>query len=584
LKQEDHREGTRGFWGIVAAQFSGAFNDNALRWFLIAMAMKEIEDRQEVGRVMTMATVLFLTPYLLFSMHAGSLADHFSKRKVLMISKLFEVMIMGLCVVVFLLVETFDIIVIFLLAALFLLGTQATYYSPAKFGILPEILPERLLSWGNGVFEMTGVFAIILGTICGAEFVGFFREDRSFLAPVVFGGMAIFGFFATFFVPRVPAAAPSRSARINSLRALMTYGSKLVRHRVLLLTLLSVVYVWSLGLLFQLSIALYGKENLGLQERHTAYPMGVAAIGVGVGNIAASYLSGKTIEMGLLPVASVGMSLSAVALYFTPGSIAATCACVGLLGLFTGLFVVPTHSMLQEESADEDKGGIWAATNFLQTLGMLVAAGIFELLHGGLGLSPPVMFLLCGVGTLATAVGLMVILPESIGRMLIWPAGRKVRVVGQDNVPPHGPVIFLINGPPRREGFLLLSGTRRFVRFVLPRSLIRGFVGRSVAQSLKAIAIGNPAEPEQVTLTRARVEGFLRKGDAVCLFAGAGSALLDGANLPESAILQILKASDSPVLPVTLERKGGSRVLNLSFEPSLQTESDKAELIARLSR
>jgi MFS family permease len=158
LTEEGRRYDRRGFWGIVLAQFLGAFNDNGLRWFLIAYSLRDVSP-QEQGRVITWASFLFLCPYAIFSMHAGSLADRHSKRSVLIASKSAEAAIMALCAVALLFGGGPSFTLPVLLSTLCLLGVQATYYSPAKFGVLPEVLPERLLSWGNGIFEMTGASA-----------------------------------------------------------------------------------------------------------------------------------------------------------------------------------------------------------------------------------------------------------------------------------------------------------------------------------------------------------------------------------------------------------------------------------------
>jgi acyl-[acyl-carrier-protein]-phospholipid O-acyltransferase/long-chain-fatty-acid--[acyl-carrier-protein] ligase len=562
------------------AQFLGAFNDNALRTFLIALAVKKLQDRDQVSYVISLAPALFLLPYLFFSMHAGSLADHFSKRTVLMWSKAAEALILAIAVMGFLTQSDFVLVCSFLLAVLFLLGIQATYYSPAKFGVLPEILPERLLSWGNGVFEMTGVLAIIAGCASGPSFVAL-PEKHYYLAPLVFTLAALLGLLATWFVPRLPPAAPNMPMRINPLSDLLTYGGRLVRHRVLTLTLLAVVYMWSLGLLFQLNIAMYAKEALRLDEANLGLPMAMVAVGIGIGNVAAGYLSGKTIEIGLVPLASVGMALFSAALYFTAGSMPLTFVCIGILGCFAGLFIVPTHALLQEESAVEDKGGIWAATNFLQTVGMLLASGFFALLCA-LGLTPPAIFLVCGIGTLVASFFIVLILPEALGRMILWAKGKalfRVQVGGQEHVPAHGPILFVVNGPPALEGFLLLAGTRRFVRFALPPESASTFLLRTFARSLKAIWLPSPSLADLDQKALEEMENALRSGDSVAVFAGAPSAG------PAGGLAALVKKGLAPVIPVQVERLENDsprQSLLILFEPALG-HLDLTEVLAALA-
>jgi acyl-[acyl-carrier-protein]-phospholipid O-acyltransferase/long-chain-fatty-acid--[acyl-carrier-protein] ligase len=577
---------TRGFWGIVVAQFTGAFNDNAFRWFLIALAMHDLRDRASETMIITLAAGLFLLPYILVSMHAGSIADRYSKRKVLLWSKLAEAVLMLLGGAGFLLPA--EHLFPYLCSLLFLLGTQSAYYSPAKFGALPELLPERRLSWGNGVLELTGFLAIITGSACGPILLDAFREDHPYLPLVVFSGVSIIGLVASWFVPRLLPAAPDRPIAINPLRDLLDHGGKLLRHPILFVNLLGIVYIWSLGVLFQLTIAAYAKENLGLDTKHVGYPMATVAIGVGAGSLLAGYLSGKTIEIGLVPLGAAGTAISSIALYLTQGSFSLSFAAIASLGFFAGFFIIPTHALLQEESEDEDKGGIWAATNFLQTLGMLLAAGFFYLLSGMLGLHPETIFLVTGATTLGAAAAIALFLPETVGRLLAWVLATirgRVAVTGQENVPPHGPVLFLIEGSPAPEALLVLSGTRRLVRFLAPEGAFRGAHAAAVSL-LRGIAIrAQPSPEEGVRAALGEAEAALARGQSVCVFTDPFPA--DRA--PEVAahrdgLAALVEKGAAPVVPVSVPEAGaaGGGRRAVVFAPLAGREVPPAEILPAL--
>jgi acyl-[acyl-carrier-protein]-phospholipid O-acyltransferase/long-chain-fatty-acid--[acyl-carrier-protein] ligase len=512
-------------------------------------------------------------------MHAGWLADRFSKRKVLLAAKTAEVAVMGICALGFFLSEEFSFILVYLLVGLCLLGVQATYYSPAKFGILPEILPEKLISWGNGIFEMTGTLAIILGSIVGAELLRVL-DGKLFLAPLLFLCAAALGVVATWFLPHVPPAAPRSPPRINPVRALIEHGGKLVRHRVLRLTLIAVVFIWSLGVLFQLNMAMYAKANLGFREWDVSLPMVFVALGIAGGTIGAGYLSGKTIEIGLVPISVMGLSLAAAGLYLTSASAALTFAVVAALGMFAGLSIVPTHALLQEESPQEDTGAVWAATNFLQTLGMLLAAATFALLKGVVGLSAPTIFLIGGAGTLLLAVAFFALLPEALGRTAAYlrlGLFRRVLVQGQDHVPAHGPVLFLLDGSPRTDFCMLLAGTRRFVRFVIPSSVSDGRLLACVCRKLRSIRFSDDPSGASQLEALAEAEAALARGETVGLFADGWSAA--GVAIPEEAVADLLDRVSAPVLPVGISREGDRRIL--SFHRPWGREASARELLAR---
>jgi acyl-[acyl-carrier-protein]-phospholipid O-acyltransferase/long-chain-fatty-acid--[acyl-carrier-protein] ligase len=580
LEQAANRKNIIGFSGLAAAQFLGAFNDNAIRWFLIALAMQQIHDQREENKIMAVATVAFLLPYILFSMHAGSLADHYSKRNVLMVAKAAESAVMLFCMVGLFLGASFTVTMAWLLVGLFLMGAQSTYYSPPKFGILPEMLPEKFLSWGNGIFEMTGMLAIILGTVLGAECVGFFK-DNLYLAPGVFAVLAALGLVATWFVPRVPAASPLSTAALNPFRALRNYTKRLAASRILLLTVMCIILIWSLGVLFQLTMAKYATDSLGFKERHMAWPMAIAAVGVGIGTMLAGLLSGKTIEVGLMPIGSFGMAVSSILLFFSPGNFAFTCAAIISLGASAGLFIVPAHAMLQEESPVEYKGGVWAATNLIQTFGMLAAAGSFAFLLNVLELTPAQLFLYGGLGVLVFTLLFMILLPESLGRLAAWLRiylVRRVHVHGQNNVPVQGPVLFLVRGEPTKYFYALLAGTRRFVRFVVPDEYVRPPLIGFMARRLGAIRFGPSGaggSPEEATA--AHVRDALSRGDSVAVYATADGTV----SLSPRTVADLLKTIPVPVVPVTLKKK--RRTFTLLFETPWDRTDTAEALLERLA-
>src|SRR6202007_3192119 len=99
-------------------------------------------------------------------------------------------------------------------AVIFLASTQAALFSPSKYGLLPELLPPELLSWGNGVLELTTFLAIISGTVFGSVLAQRFREHPS-LAAVIFGACSLLGLATSFFISRVPVGDPAKRFRFN---------------------------------------------------------------------------------------------------------------------------------------------------------------------------------------------------------------------------------------------------------------------------------------------------------------------------------------------------------------------------------
>ena len=153
----------RGFWALIVTQFQGAFSDNVVKNLVIFVALfgtgMTLAEKNSYGESIG---ALFALPFILFSMTGGFLADRFSKRAVMLGVKVFELFIMAL---VFAGLWRWDKNL--LLASVFLMGTHSAIFGPSKYGSLPELLPERKLSWGNGILELGTFVAIILGIVGG---------------------------------------------------------------------------------------------------------------------------------------------------------------------------------------------------------------------------------------------------------------------------------------------------------------------------------------------------------------------------------------------------------------------------------
>ena len=137
-----------GFHSFLWTQFLAAFNDNVYK-MIVSVGAVELAANQLLGsRYLAIAGAIFVLPFLLFAGYAGQLADRFSKTRVLQITKAFEILIMGVGMV-----ALYAGSIHMLLAVLFLLAMQANFFSPAKYGILPEMLSEAQLSRANGLLE-----------------------------------------------------------------------------------------------------------------------------------------------------------------------------------------------------------------------------------------------------------------------------------------------------------------------------------------------------------------------------------------------------------------------------------------------
>src|ERR1700692_1991728 len=190
-----------GFWALIATQFQGAFSDNTLKWLVSFLVLETAATKEQRDLWFVLVVpLLFSVPFLLFSIPGGFLADKFSKRSVTIGTVVGQFVVMGLAT--------------WALAegrlgwagvALFLMSTLGAIFGPTKYGLLPELLPESKLSWGNGIIEFGTLMAAILAALAGGYLAHVFH-GRQVWSGVIFLLLAGGGVFISLAISRVAAA------------------------------------------------------------------------------------------------------------------------------------------------------------------------------------------------------------------------------------------------------------------------------------------------------------------------------------------------------------------------------------------
>src|SRR5580704_6490132 len=248
--------GDGGFQSFLWTQFLAAFNDNVYK-MIVSVGAVELAANQMLGaRYLALSGAVFVLPFLLFAGYAGQIADRFSKTRVLQITKAFEIVIMAVGMVA-LYMRSVEM----LLVVLFLLAMQANFFSPAKYGILPEMLSEAQLTRANGLLELSTFAAIVLGTSVGSFLFARWKGE-----PLIMGGMllaiAIIGSLTSLFIRKVPASGSGLPMQWNPFGEVWTGVQRIYRQRPLWLTVAGISYFWFLGALFQMAFILIGTETL----------------------------------------------------------------------------------------------------------------------------------------------------------------------------------------------------------------------------------------------------------------------------------------------------------------------------------
>ncbi len=547
---------TRGFWSLIVTQFQGAFSDNVLKNLVIFVAL--------FGTTMTAAEknhfgesigALFSLPFILFSMAGGFLADRFSKRSLMLGVKVFELAIMAL---VFAGLWTMNKNI--LLACVFLMGTHSAFFGPPKYGSLPELLPERKLSWGNGILELGTYTAIILGTVAAA-LLSQHLKGRQWVSGCVLMGLAILGFVFCLGITRVPAADPTRKFRPNFVAEVWRQLRAMRGDRPLWLAVLGNIYFSFLGSLLLLNLFFYGANVLNVDETHIGILSVSLAMGIGIGSVAAGYLSGGKIEYGLVPLGALGLSVFSSVLALPHPTITRALVLLGLLGFSGGFFIVPIAALLQHKPSRETKGEVQATANLLSFVGVFLASGAHWLLAQQLQLSPLAIFLVGGVMTLVGAIYVLWLLPDALLRFVLWFLTRtvyRIRVMGRENVPSKGGALFVCNHLSLADAMLLLASTDRNVRFMMYKAHYELPWIRPFARMLGVIPISSEQRPREMLKSLQTASDAIKAGEVVCIFA-EGQITRIGQMMPfRRGFERIMKDVEAPIIPVALDGVWGS--------------------------
>ncbi|MEO6596391.1 MAG: MFS transporter [Planctomycetota bacterium] len=538
--------------GLLVAQFFGAFNDNAFKMVVILLAIGAVKDADEAHKqwVTTMGMVAFTLPLMLFSLPAMAIGDRVSKRGLVIWTKALEVALMALGVLALSVQPTGWLPLVVLVG----MGAQSAVFAPAKYGILPEILPHDQLTAANGKLEAASFLAIILGTASGGMLLEWVGAD-AWLVGVLLTALAVVGLLASFLVPKVRAGGVEEPFSV-----VLPAAWKVMRtDRVLWLATLGSIVFWGVASLLGQDVLVYGKQVLEFDDKYTGIPYALFAIGVGVGALLAGRISKGTVEVGLIPLGSIGLALGAAAMgAFVPGRFG-TFVIMTMLGVASGFVVVPLNALVQWRAPAARRGAVIALVNGLSFAGILLG-NLGCLLFAKLGADSATILLVAAAFTVAATIWAIWLLPDALLRLVVILLAHtlyRVRVLGARNVPETGGALLIPNHVSFLDGLFLLAAIDRPIRFVVEQHWYERPYLKPFLQALRAIPIAGSGGPRVVLRALRDAGQALDDGALVCMFA-EGEISRMGSTLPFRRGLQrIVKGRTVPIVPVHLDRVYG---------------------------
>lgn len=529
----------------------GALNDNIYKLLVIYFFI-ELEGIENSHHILAITGAIFVLPFLLFSATSGTLADRFSKRNIIVLTKTLEFVTLGLGVLAFYFEsKTGSYIVLFLMA------TLSAIFGPSKYGILPELVATDKISKANGLMTSFTFLAIILGTFTASFLVEI--SNRHFIFAALFSTfMAFIAMIASFCIEYTPPAGSAKRLNVFFLNEIASTLKQARKFPSLLTAMFGSAFFLFLGAFIQLNIIPFAVQSLQLTDVQGGYLFLLAAIGIGTGSILSGKISGRTVELGLVPLAGIGVTVCCYLLDLFSDNLSSVVPLVVILGLFGGMYQIPLDSYIQIASPNTSRGQIVAATNFLSFFGVLCASGMLYLVSEVFGLKADKGFTIVGSITLAVTVVVGFQYFDYLTRfvaMIMSKLHFKTTVTGDEQIPSDTPAIYVCSHTAWNDTLLLLGAQRRRMRFFIEQEQDHHRWIKRLYRLLRVVLIPSIEPLENSQFCHAVITNTLKKGISVCIFVENENLGEEIDKLKDSYAFQdILEATNYPMIPVEIEK------------------------------
>lgn len=542
------------FRWLNATQFLGALNDNVFKLLLINFLIA-VASGSTAGGIAGLASLLFAVPFLLFTPLAGELADRYSKRDLVVATKVLEIVVMLAGTVAFVAGQPAA-----LYGVLFLMALQSALFGPCKYGIIPELVSRDAISRANGQLVMMTYLAIILGTVLGPQ-LAHWLEGRYAWASVACIGIAVVGTLTALGIHRTPAGGrpvhPSLLFWRGATRILREFRGD--RH--LIVAMYGYAYFSVVGAFLQAAIIQFGMERLGYTSVQATALFLYAALGIAAGGWLAGRWSGRNIEFGIVPLGALLIAGATAWLALAAHRLPAVAVGLALAGVGSGLYVVPLEAFLQWRSPPERRGEIVATGGFLSWVGVFLGALLCTLVLGVFKWPAAHGFLLLSGLTLALGVYSLKVLPDFFVRFVVMLMTRviyRLRALGLENLPVEGGALLVANHVSFMDALQIMAVQQRRIRFMMHRSIYEGNRLRPLFKLMGVIPIAMEDPPKKIVESLREARRCLDEGYLVCIFAEGAltrTGLMRGF---KPGFERIVRGSRHPIIPVYIGGTWGS--------------------------
>ena len=510
-----------------------------------------------------------MIPFIIFASISGTLADRFSKRSIIYVTRLTEIITTCLGVISFVFHS-----VVGGYAVLFLMAVQSTLFSPCKYGIIPEIVPKTKISHYNGIITATTYLAIIFGTFL-ASFITEISHKNFALSVNLCVVVAVMGLFASLSIEKTQPQAAEKKVSARFISVIIKTLKNANKKRYLVTTIVFGAYFLFIGSYTQLNIIPFALQSLHLPPVYGGYLFLFTAIGIGIGSFLAGQFSGKQVELGFVPLAAAGITICFLGLYFFESHLYVAIILLVLTGVCGGFYVVPIDTFIQLASPDEDRGQNVATANFMSFIGVILASALLALLGNGFNLSAAQGFLVMGIVTGLMSLILLLIFADQLLRLIVGVSAAfflHIRTRGKNRIQVQHPTLLVAPRTSWLDTIIVMAVLPRLIRYIVPVD-DRKQARSSFFRWLKILPFDKKLfHPIHPTVFRA-VQSELKSGNSVCLMlpvAPSQQTLKEW----EAQLREMLNHTQVPILPLHINKQLPdanqgpiSQLLNLRHHP-----------------
>lgn len=554
------------FTYLNVTQFLGALNDNIFKLLLVYLFI-DIEGIEHSHQILAASGVVFVAPFLLFSASSGTLADKFSKRNIIIMTKVMELVIMVLGVLSFYYQTKLGSFTV-----LFLLATQSAIFGPSKYGIIPEIVNENKISKANGMMTSFTFLAIILGTFLASFILDISGKNFIFAASVCLL-FSVIGLITSFCIEYTPPAGSSKKFTIFFVKEIYETLKIARLEPSLLLAIIGSSFFLFLGAFTQLNIIPFAVQSLNMTDIQGGYLFLVTAVGIGVGSIVAGKISGKNVELGLVPIATIGITISLYLLDFFSTNLFAVVPTVLILGLLGGIYQVPLDSFIQVASPNKYRGQVIAAANVFSFLGVLVASFLIYMNTEVFALQSSEGFALMGTISLFVSVVFMFQFFDYLTRyigMVLCKLHFKITIEGAETLPAKA-AIYVCKHTAWNDTLIMFGVQNLRVRFFIEQEQDHKKFYLRLYRMLRVYMLPGIEPLENNLFCLNAINKTLNKGISVCIFCENENIVDEITKLEKSFSFQeIVADTSSQMVPVEIQK--GTRDKNSRFFTKLMNK------------